>query len=154
MILLCMNFRFALEEWIEAWCQYHRNKVATGSVDQAKMQFLHFWKEKEFNLEIYQVFVDLKKSFDNAKLSLLRSILEWGSFPSQLLKKLSPYYKITVALDFNGRLIVDIPTNKGVKQQCPISSTIFYKYIDTYFGYEKVKLFWKEVCRIGPIKIF
>ena len=65
------------------------------------------------------------KAFDNVKRSLLWSIMEIRGFCTQLMRVLkSLYYKKSVALDFNGRLTEDIPTNKGVRQRCPISSTL------------------------------
>ena len=98
-------------------------------------------KRREFNRETHLAFVDIAKAFDNVRRSLLWNIMERRGFPTQLIAVLqSLYNRTSITLDLNGRLTEDIPTNKGVRQGCPISPTLFNIYIDDVLRLWKTKV--------------
>ena len=88
-------------------------------------------KRREYNQETHIAFVDLEKAFDNVDRQKLWNIMDRRGYPQHLINSVKILYKSTsVVLDLNGRLSGDIPINKGVRQGCCVSPTLFNIYID------------------------
>lgn len=82
---------------------------------------LNIGKRREFNVLMDLAFIDITKAFDNVKHSLLWSIMEKRGVPTQLISMLKRLYYEQLILDLTGRIMKNIPINKGVRQGCPIS---------------------------------
>lgn len=91
-------------------------------------------ERREFNCETHLAFIDLEKAFDNIDRELLWNILIRRGYPKHLVEAIKSLYKETsICLVIGGNLTEAIPTNKGVRQGCSISPTLFNIYIDDMF---------------------
>lgn len=91
-------------------------------------------ERREFNCETHLAFIDLLKAFDNVNRNLLWSILEKRGYPKHLVEAIKSLYEDTsIRLVVGNILTEDIPTNKGVRQGCSLSPTLFNIYMDDMF---------------------
>jgi len=88
-------------------------------------------KRREFNLEIYLLLIDYEKAFDNIKRQVLFNILKSRHIPDSLLKAIVDIYtQNKILIKFNSNLSKLVEINKGVRQGCPLSPTLFNIYSD------------------------
>ena len=88
-------------------------------------------KRREFNLETHLLFIDYEKAFDNIQRQILFNILKSRHIPDTLLKAIVDIYtKNKILIKFNNKLSKSVEINKGVRQGCPLSPTLFNIYLD------------------------
>ena len=88
-------------------------------------------KRREFNLEIHLLFIDYKKAFDNIQRQILFNILKSRHISDTLLKAIVDIYtQNKILIKFNKKLSKPVEINKGVRQGCPLSPTLFNIYLD------------------------
>jgi len=88
-------------------------------------------KRREFNLETHLLFIDYEKAFDNIKRQILFNILKTRHIPDTLLKaRVDIYTQNKILIKFNSKLSKPVEINKGVRQGCPLSPTLFNIYLD------------------------
>jgi len=88
-------------------------------------------KRREFNLETHLLFIDYEKAFDNIQRQILFNILKSRHIPDTLLKAIvNIYTKNKISIKFNNKLSKSVEINKGVRQGCPLSPTLFNIYLD------------------------
>jgi len=88
-------------------------------------------KRREFNLETHLLFIDYEKAFDNIKRQILFNILKSRHIPDTLLKAtVDIYTQNKILIKFNNKLSKPVEINKGVRQDCPLSPTLFNIYLD------------------------
>jgi len=88
-------------------------------------------KRREFNLETHLLFTDYEKAFDNIQRQILFNILKSGQIPDALLKAIVDIYtQNKILIKFSNKLSKRIEINKGVRQGCPLSPTLFNIYLD------------------------
>ena len=88
-------------------------------------------KRREFNLETHSLFIDYEKAFDNIKRQILFNILKSRHIPDTLLKAIVDIYtQNKILIKFNNKLSKPVEINKGVRQGCPLSPTLFDIYLD------------------------
>jgi hypothetical protein len=86
-------------------------------------------KRIEHNCETHIVFVDLEKASDDVNRNMLWDIMEKREYPRHLIiATKSLYDKTSVILDLVYERTSEIKTNKGVRQGCSISPTLFNIY--------------------------
>jgi len=85
-------------------------------------------KRREFNLETHLLFIDYEKAFDNIQRQILFNILKSRHIPDTLLKDI--YTQNKILIKFNNKLSQLVKINKGVRQGCPLSPTLFNVYLD------------------------
>ncbi|AAC97621.1 Reverse transcriptase [Melanoplus sanguinipes entomopoxvirus] len=76
--------------------------------------------------ETYFAFIDFKKAFDNVDREILWNIMHLHGYPPHLINAIKSLYE-------NTRIIVKskvIKINKGIKQGCAVSLSLFNIYID------------------------
>ena len=76
------------------------------------------------------MFIDYKKAFDNIQRQILFNILKFRHIPDTLLKTIVDIYTQNKILINYNKLSKPVEINKGVRQGCPLSSTLFNTYID------------------------
>jgi sorting nexin-29 len=89
-------------------------------------------KRREFNLPTCILFIDFEKAFDRVPRGKLWNIMKNKGFPDHIVKTVQ-------SLRINTRIKIDkgtsvsneeIHINQGVKQECPMSPTLFNTFID------------------------
>ena len=76
-------------------------------------------------------FIDMKKAFDNINYECLWYKLEKSGLGGQMFQAIQSLYdKVSYAVKVNGKLTSWFTVNKGVKQGCNISPTLFQVYIN------------------------
>jgi hypothetical protein len=84
-------------------------------------------KGKEFNLETHLLFINYKKTFDNIKRHILFNIFK----SRHIIKGKSGYLHTKQNIDkVNNKLSKPVEINKGIRQGCPLSPTMFNIYLD------------------------
>jgi len=82
-------------------------------------------------LETHLLFVDYEKAFDNIQRQIIFNILKSRYIPDTLLKAIVDIYtRNKILLNFNNKPSQPVETNKGVRQGCPLSPTLFHIYLD------------------------
>jgi hypothetical protein len=77
------------------------------------------------------LFIDYKKAFDNIQRQILFNILKSGYIPDTLLKSIvDNYTQNKILIKLNNKLSKSVENNKGVRQVCPLSPTLFNIYLD------------------------
>ena len=72
------------------------------------------------------MFVDCEKAFNNIQRQILFNILKSRHIPHTLLKAIVDIYtQNKILIKFNNKLSKPVEINKGVRQGCPHSSTLF-----------------------------
>ena len=88
-------------------------------------------KRREFNLETHLPFTDYEKAFDNIQRHILLNILKVRRIPDTLLKAIVDIYtQNKILIKINNKLSKPVEINKGVRQGCPLSPTLFNIYLD------------------------
>ena len=88
-------------------------------------------KWRGFNLETHLLFIDYEKAFDNIQRQIVFNILKSRCIPGTLLKaKVDIYTQNKILIKFNNKLSKPVEINKGVRQGCPLSPTLFNIYLD------------------------
>ena len=106
-------------------------RKARSCIDAAFTLKLLLEKRREFNLETHFLFLDYEKAFDEVRRPLLFNILQNKDIPNPLFAAIKRMYennKIKVKL--NTKLTQSISINKGVRQGCPLSPTLFNIYLN------------------------
>jgi len=82
-------------------------------------------------LEKHLLFIDYEKAFDNLERQVLFNILKSRHIPDTLLKAIVDIYtQNKILIKFNNKLSKPVEINKGVRQGCPLSPTLFDIYLD------------------------
>jgi len=82
-------------------------------------------------LETHLLFIDYEKAFDNIQGQILFHILKSRHIPDTLLKAIVDIYtKNKIPIKFINKLSKSVEINTGVRQDCPISPTLFNIYLD------------------------
>ena len=77
------------------------------------------------------LFIDYEKPFDNIQRQISFNILKTRHIPHTLLKAtVDIYTKNKILIKFNYKLSKSVEINKGVRQGCPLSPTLFNIYLD------------------------
>ena len=78
------------------------------------------------------LFIDYEKAFDNIQRQILFNILKSRHIPDTLLKAIVDIYKKKnkIMIKFNNKLSKSVEINKGVRQVCPLSPTLFNICLD------------------------
>ena len=84
-------------------------------------------KRREFNLETRLLFIDYEKAFDNIKRQIILNILKSRHIPDTLLQATVDIYTQNKILI---KLLQPAEINKGVRQGCPLSPTLFNIHLD------------------------
>lgn len=87
-------------------------------------------QEKEKDKKIYALFIDLKAAFDNVDRDILWDILENKGVDSTLIKRIKKIYEHNeVLVRTKDGVTRSFIVNKGVRQGCVMSPTLFNLYI-------------------------
>ena len=89
-------------------------------------------KHREYNCETHLAFIDWEKAFDNVQRTRLWNTMMKKGYPQHLVAAIAGAYansSITVLVG-NNKNTGKIETNKGVRQGCPMSPTLFNIYVD------------------------
>ena len=82
-------------------------------------------------METHLLFIDYDKAFDNIKRQILFNILKSRHISDTLLKAIVDIYtKNKILIKFNNKLSKLVEINKGVRQGCQLSPTLFNIYLD------------------------
>jgi len=82
-------------------------------------------------METHLLFIDYEKAFDNIKRQILFNILKSRHIPDALLEAIVDIYtQNKILIKFNNKLSKPVEINKGVRQGCPLSPTLFNIYLD------------------------
>jgi len=77
------------------------------------------------------LFIDYEKAFNNIQRQILFNILKSRHIPETLLKAtVNIYTQNKILIKFNKKLSKPVVINKGVRQGCPVSPTLFNIYLD------------------------
>lgn len=112
----------------EEQCGFRKGR---SCIDAAFTLKLLIERRREFNLETHLLFLDYEKAFDEVRRPLLFNILKNKHVPNPLFAAITRIYEnndIKVKLD--SKLTKPISINKGVRQGCPLSPTLFNIYIN------------------------
>ena len=72
------------------------------------------------------LFIDYEKAFDNIQRQILFNILKFRHIPDTLLKAIMDIYtQNKILIKINNKLSKPVEINKGVRQGCPLSPTLF-----------------------------
>jgi hypothetical protein len=83
------------------------------------------------SFKTHLLFIDYEKALDNIKRQFLFNILISRRIPDTLLKAIVDIYtQIKILIKFNNKLSKSVEINKGVRQGCPLSPTLFNIYLD------------------------
>lgn len=107
---------------------FRKGRSCTDAVFTLKLMIE---KRRENNLETHLLFIDYEKAFDNLDREKLFQILESKNIPDKLLQAIVDIYS-------RNKIMIKLATynseqeyiNKGVRQGCPLSPTLFNIYID------------------------
>ena len=98
-------------------------------------------ERREYNCETHMAFVDLVKAFDNVIRKRLWDILKNRGYPLHLVEVVRNIYEeTTIRLILGEKLTEEIPTNKGLRQGCTLSPTLFNIYMDDMYRAWKNKV--------------
>jgi len=87
-------------------------------------------KRRKFNSETHLLYIDYERAFDNIQRQILFNILKSRHIPDTLLKAIVDIYtQNKILIKFNNKLSKPVEINKGVRQGCPLSRTLFNIYI-------------------------
>ena len=81
-------------------------------------------------MEKHFLFIDYEKAFDNIQRQILFNILEVRHIPDTLLKAIMDYTQNKILIKLNNKLSKPVEVNKGVRQGCLLSTTLFNIYLD------------------------
>jgi len=88
----------------------------------------------------YLVSLDQKKAFDMVRDFLFKILAQQNLHP-ELIKLLKTLYnKITTRLQINGNLSEKIDLNRGVRQGCPLSATLYVVYVQSFINLCRMEL--------------
>jgi len=82
-------------------------------------------------LKTHLLFIEYEKAFGNIQRQILFNILKTRHIPDTLLEAIVDIYTLNkILLKFNNKLSKPVEINKGVRQGCPLSRTLFNIYLD------------------------
>jgi hypothetical protein len=85
-----------------------------------------FEKIREFNLQTHVAFIDFEKAFDKVNRNKLWIIMEEPGYPQHLIRVIqSLYHNSKIIINTGKNKTEEIIVNKGVRQGCSISPTLF-----------------------------
>ncbi len=98
-------------------------------------------KRREFNLQTYMFSIDYVKAFDNVLRGKLWSIMDRRGIPKHLIEVIRNMYKDTQinVRTKSGKILKEF-INKGVRQGCCMSPTLFNIYLDDAIRIWKQKM--------------
>ena len=85
-------------------------------------------------METHLLFIDCEKAFDNIQRQILFHILKSRHIPYTLLKAIVDIYtQNKILIQLNNKLSQPAEINKGVRQGCPLSPTLFNLLATEFF---------------------
>ena len=89
-------------------------------------------KNREYNCETHMAFIDWQKAFDNVLRARLWDVMLKKGYPKHLVAAIAGAYTNTdiIVMFGNNEKTEKIKINKGVRQGCPMSPTLFNIYTD------------------------
>lgn len=98
--------------------------------------------------ELHLIFIDLKKAYDTVPVNQLWKAIENATIPTEYQNALKKLYNDTKSqIKIGGELSDEFPVNKGLRQGCCISPTLFKIYID------KALSEWRRKCSQMGVKM-
>jgi sorting nexin-29 len=84
-------------------------------------------KRRDYNLPTYNLFIDYKKAYDNVDREILWKILTDNGIPTNIIATIQSLYKnIKICIKLlNHKMSKILNLNKGVRQGCGLSPTLF-----------------------------
>src|SRR5215469_12076503 len=112
---------------VEEQCGFRQGRSCTDVIFTVQQIIA---KRKEHNLPLFLLFIDYEKAYDNVNRDKLWEMME-NKIPNYLLNTIKCIYINTkVRIKFNDGISEPISTNKGVRQGCGLSPTLFNIYIN------------------------
>jgi len=108
-------------------------------------------KRKEHNLQLFLLFIDYEKAYDNVNRDKLWEMMD-NKIPNYLLNTIKCIYRNTkVRIKFNDGISEPIHIHKGVRQGCVFSPVLFNIYIDKIT--QKFKMVIKKGIQLNNRKL-
>lgn len=105
-------------------------------------------KRKLVNLETHLIFIDLEKAFDTVPIQKLIEILDKSAINKHFLCAINEIYKEQAnIIKISNKVSTPFRTDKGVRQGCCLSPTLFKIYL------EHILTDWKKKCEYMGIPI-
>ena len=82
------------------------------------------------NKELYLIFIDYSKAFDNVDHGRLFDIMLDMGIPRHLVELVAGLYNQEAAVRWNGQLTAWFPIEQGTRQGCNVSLTEFNLYAE------------------------
>ena len=90
-------------------------------------------KHREYNIPTYMLFIDFEKAFDQVNRNKLWGIMKQKGIPQHLITAIKSLYvenQIKIETRSNKKEDLVATINKGVRQGCPLSPSLFNIYMD------------------------
>lgn len=105
-------------------------------------------KRKLVNLETHLIFIDLEKAFDMVPVQKLLLVLDSLDINRHYILAIKEFYKDQRnVIKISGRISAPFVTDKGVRQGCCLSPTLFKVYLESILGG------WKNRCKCMGVPI-
>jgi hypothetical protein len=90
-------------------------------------------KKKIVQLKTHFLFLDYEKAFDQVNRLKLFNMLQKRNIPDPLFTAIFKIYEHNeISIKLNSKLSKSLAVNRGVRQGCPLSPTLFNIYIYIY----------------------
>lgn len=124
-----------------------------STIDNVFIMQQIFEKRKEFNLETHVAFIDFEKAFDRVNRKKLWSIMKEQGFPQHLIDVVkNMYVNSKIIINTGDERTEEIRVNKGVRQGCSMSPTLFNIYMNDIV--QKWKLLINPGIKVNRETIF
>lgn len=102
-----------------------------STIDNVFIMQQMFEKRKEFNLETHVAFIDFEKAFDRVNRKKLWFIMKEQGYPQHLIDVVkNMYINSKIIINTGDDRTEEIIVNKGVRQGCSMSPTLFNIYMN------------------------
>ena len=107
---------------VEKQCSFRKGRSCTDATFTVQ-QIIE--KRKENNLQLFFLFIDYEKAYDNVNRDKLWEMMD-NKIPNYLLNTIKCIYRNTkVRMKFNDGIFEPIPINKEVRQGSGLSPVLF-----------------------------
>ncbi|MGP1927492.1 MAG: reverse transcriptase domain-containing protein [Arsenophonus sp. NC-LC2-MAG3] len=84
-----------------------------------------FWR-REYNIRTHLAFIDLVKAFDFVNRKMLYNIMKHQGYPEHVTEVIeTKYVGSKIIINTGNTKTAEIVINKAVRQECPLSPTLF-----------------------------